>query len=68
MKRVNLLMLSAFFTLIAGAQDGGGADIKVDINKAAKALVGTPIQLCGLLALRFLFYYWWLVAWQKRLR
>jgi hypothetical protein len=37
MKRVYLLMLSAFFTLIAGAQDGGGADIKVDINKGGES-------------------------------
>jgi hypothetical protein len=26
-------MVSVFYTLIAGAQDAGGADIKVDINK-----------------------------------
>jgi hypothetical protein len=34
MKQMYLLMLSAFFTLAAGAQDGDGAtDINVDINK-----------------------------------
>lgn len=33
MKRFYLLILSAFFGLLTLAQDGGGADIKVDINK-----------------------------------
>ena len=37
MKQFLLLMLSAFFTLVAGAQDGGGADIKVDINKGGES-------------------------------
>lgn len=33
MKQMYLLMLSTFITLMAGAQDGGGAkDINVDIN------------------------------------
>lgn len=33
MKRIYLLMLSAFFSLIAGAQESGGADLNVNINK-----------------------------------
>lgn len=33
MKRMSLLMLTAFYALVTGAQDGGGAkDINVDIN------------------------------------
>ena len=32
MKRLSLLMLSAFFVLAAGAQDGDAKDINVDIN------------------------------------
>ncbi len=37
MKRFSLLALSAFFTLMAAAQDGDGADIKVDINKGGES-------------------------------
>lgn len=43
MKQISLLMISAFFSLLAVAQDGGAADINVDINKDSGGWYTNPI-------------------------
>ncbi len=42
MKRIYLLLVCAFTSILAMAQNGGGADINVDINKASDSAGGFP--------------------------
>jgi hypothetical protein len=42
MKRIYLLLLLAFSSIMAMAQNGGGADINVDINKTGGNAGGFP--------------------------
>ncbi len=42
MKRIYFLLVLAFSSLMAMAQNGGGADINVDINKAGDSAGGFP--------------------------